>query len=120
MKIAIIIYIPTPYRTDLFNYLCENFDYNFTIIYANSKEDNRNWDNDIKIKHRYLILKSKTIKIKKKMDFKYIHIPLNLKSTLNNLNPDIVIGNEYNPTVCLAYMWAKKNKKNIFHGQMVR
>jgi glycosyltransferase involved in cell wall biosynthesis len=113
MKVAIINNMPTPYRTDLYNYLCCKYKYEFIVIYSSSNEDNRNWSNDININYKHRILKSQTIKINKKNDNKYIHIPINIISTLNDLNPDIVIGHEYNPTVYLAYKWAKRKKKKF-------
>jgi glycosyltransferase involved in cell wall biosynthesis len=108
-KVAIIIYMPSPYRVDLFNYLFKNTDYDFTVIYSTSNEDNRHWSKDINFKHKSIFLKSKTIKIRKRMDNKYIHIPFNIKSTLEELNPDIVVASEYNPTSIKAFSWCKRH-----------
>jgi glycosyltransferase involved in cell wall biosynthesis len=113
MRIAIINNMPTPYRTDLYNYLYNNYNFDFTVIYSTSNEDNRSWSNDINMEYKYKILNSRTIKISKKVDYKYIHIPINIISTLNDLNPDIVIGHEYNPTVYLAYNWTKRKSKKF-------
>ncbi|URZ03539.1 glycosyltransferase [Clostridium felsineum] len=108
MKVAIITNIPSPYRVDLFNYICKTID--ITVIYSAYNEDNRNWDKDFNVQHDHIFLKSKTIKIKGKNDYKYIHIPLNIRSTLKSVNPSIVIGSEYNPTILNALIWCKKNE----------
>ncbi|WP_164489107.1 glycosyltransferase family 4 protein, partial [Romboutsia sp. Marseille-P6047] len=66
------------------------------------------------VNHKYMFLKSRTIRIKGKLDYKYIHIPINILKKLDEIKPDIIIGSEYNPTVLLAYSWSKvKNKKFI-------
>lgn len=112
-KIAIITNIMAPYRVDFFNYLSKNYYYDINVIYSAQNEDNRKWKIN-EIEHNYTILKSKTIKINKGYDYKYIHLPKNIINTLNNINPDIIIGSEYNPTVILAFLWAKfRNKKYI-------
>lgn len=113
MKVVIITNIPSPYRVDLFNFLADQSDLDITVLYSSANEDNRQWNYD-QLTHKNIILKSKTLRIKKKLDFKYIHIPYNILSVLNEINPDIILGSEYNPTVYLAYKWSRlRNKKFI-------
>ena len=57
-----------------------------------------------------IFLKSKTIKIKKKFDTKYIHIPWGVTEVLDEISPDVVIGSEYNPTVIQSLIYCKRNK----------
>lgn len=110
-RVAIITNIPSPYRVDFFYYIqTNNKDYKFYIIYSSANEDNRNWNiNEDKIINS-IFLKSKTIKIKKSMDIKYIHISQNVEKTLNRIKPNVVIGSEYNPTILKAVHWCKKQK----------
>lgn len=115
MKVAIITNIPSPYRVDLFNYLQENYrKFKFTVIYSSKSEDNRKWsiNNIEKVESKFL--KSFTIKIKKQNDNKYIHVTYDVLRVLNNINPDVIIASEYNPTVLQALLWCKlKGKKFI-------
>lgn len=110
-RVAIITNIPSPYRVDFFYYLQTNYkNYRFYIIYSSINEDNRSWDiNNQKIINS-IFLKSKTIKIKKNMDIKYIHIPRGVGKTLSKIKPDVVIGSEYNPTILKTVYWCKKRK----------
>lgn len=112
MNIVIITNIPSPYRVDLFNYLNENYDFDITILYSSTNEDNRKWEVG-RITHNYKVLNSKTIKLKSKLDYKYIHIPSDIIYTLNKIKPDIIVGSEYNPTVLLAYYWCRLKKKKF-------
>ncbi|WP_143315767.1 glycosyltransferase family 4 protein [Clostridium sp. HBUAS56017] len=110
MKICIVTNIPSPYRVDFFNFLADNTDYEITIIYSSKNEDNRSWEIDKSLIKNSVFLKSKTIKLKKKMDNKYIHIPVGIIGRLKEIKPDVVIGCEYNPTILLAFIWCKIRK----------
>lgn len=112
MNVVILTNIMAPYRVDLFNYLSKTSRHNITVLYSSENEDNRKWKID-NINHKYKILNSKTIKIKKKLDYKYIHLPTDIIKVLNEINPDIIIGSEYNPVTLLSFIWCKKNKKNF-------
>lgn len=114
IKVVIITNIQSPYRVDLFNYLNEmNSDIDLTIIYSAEFEDNRKW----KIKSEGILkeefLKSYTIKINNKIDTKYIHVSYNVFSVLNRINPQIVIGSEYNPTILQALTWCRSKKRKF-------
>lgn len=112
MKIVILYNIFSPYRIDLFDYLSKMDEYDITVLYLQKLEDNRQWEIDENnIKHKYLILNTKTFKLKQKLNVKYIHFPMNIKEVLNRINPDVVIGYGYNPTVFLSFRWAKRNNK---------
>ncbi|WP_167555364.1 glycosyltransferase family 4 protein [Gottfriedia acidiceleris] len=117
MKVAIIQGSVSPYRVDLFNFLVKNFSYKyeFIVLYAaKPKAFDRNWTIDEKNMLNSHFLKSKAIKIKIGKFNKYTNLPIGVQSKLNEINPDIVIGAEYNPSTLLGYLWAKKhNKKYI-------
>ena len=98
--IVIITNIPAPYRVDFFDYLQKNYgEYEFTIIYSSRNEDNRSWDIDQEKMKNSVFLESKTLKVKKRYDNYYLHIPVGVCKVLNKLKPDVVVGSEYNPTV---------------------
>lgn len=109
--VAIITNIPAPYRVDFFDYLKKEYqDYKFFIIYSSKKEDNRKWNIEQEKLKDSLFLESRTIKIKKRFDTKYIHFPVGVCKTLEKIKPDVVIGSEYNPTVIQALGYCKRKK----------
>lgn len=111
-KICIITNIPAPYRVDLFYSLQQKYkEYEFNILYSSVNEDNRNWDSGVEKLSNVHYLDSKTIKIKGKIDAKYIHVPSNVNKVLEEINPEIVIASEYNITCIKACRWCKKNKR---------
>ncbi|MBQ8858075.1 MAG: glycosyltransferase [Lachnospiraceae bacterium] len=109
--VAIITNIPAPYRVDFFDYLQKSYtDYRFTIIYSSRNEDNRSWEIDQTKMNNCVFLDSKTIKIKKRYDTRYIHIPWGVSKVLDKLKPDVVVGSEYNPTILQAVVYCKRKK----------
>ncbi len=110
-RVAIITNIPAPYRVDFFDYLQKNYtDYDFTIIYSSKNEDNRQWEIEQEKMNHSVFLESKTIKIKKRFDTKYIHFPVGVSKVLDKISPDVVVGSEYNPTVIQALQYCKRKK----------
>ena len=110
-RVAIITNIPAPYRVDFFDFLQKNYkDYHFTIIYSSKNEDNRNWKIDESKMNDCVFLTSKTIKIKKRYDNYYLHIPVGVSKVLNEIQPDVVVGSEYNPTILQALGYCKRNR----------
>jgi glycosyltransferase involved in cell wall biosynthesis len=108
-KVVIISAAPSPYRIDFFNYLIDNYDeYSITIIYTT--KNNRSWkieDDDLR---NTIILRSILIKYKVKYDKRIVSISYGITKILKDINPDIVIGSEYNITVQKALSWAKIHK----------
>lgn len=110
-RVAIITNIPAPYRVDFFEYLEKTYDeYEFTIIYSSKNEDNRKWDIDQEKMNQSIFLDSKTIKVKKRFDNYYLHIPVGVIKTLKKIKPDVVVGSEYNPTIIQALYYCKRKK----------
>ena len=110
-RIVIITNIPAPYRVDFFDYLQKHYqEYKFTIVYSSHNEDNRSWEIEQEKMQNSIFLESKTIKIKKKMDMRYVHIPWGVGKLLKELDPDVVVGSEYNPTILLALHYCKRHK----------
>lgn len=108
-KIAIFTNIPAPYRVSFFEYLQKNYsEYEFHIIYSSSNEDNRSWK--VKVNDNSYFLKSKTLKLRKRDYYKYIHITNGVTKILNKIQPNIIIGSEYSPTILKAFFWSKLKK----------
>ena len=109
--VVIITNIPAPYRVDFFDYLKKNYkDYKFTIIYSSKNEDNRQWKIEAEKMDNSVFLESKTIKIRKRFDNSYLHIPWGVSKVLKELKPDVVVGSEYNPTVLQALCYCRQKK----------
>ena len=110
-RVVMITNIPAPYRVDFFYFLQQHFkEYELHVLYASRNEDNRSWEiEDNKMKNSHF-LESYTIKIPRRYDTKYIHISKGVKSVLEKLKPDAVIGSEYNPTVLQALQYCRCKK----------
>lgn len=109
--VVIITNIPAPYRVDFFDYLQKNYtDYRFTIIYSSKNEDNRSWEIDETKMQHSIFLESRTIKIRKRFDTTYLHIPRGVSGVLKELKPDVVVGSEYNPTILQALSYCRRSK----------
>lgn len=108
-KLVIVTNIPSPYRVDFFCYLQKNVkDYEIYIIYASKNEDNRIWEIDKqKIQNSYF-LDSWTWKIPLREDVKYVHFSKGVTTLLKKLQPDIIVGSEYNPTILQVIRYCKK------------
>lgn len=109
--VAILTNIPAPYRVDFFDYLQKkDTDYRFTIIYSSKNEDNRSWEIDETKLQNSIFLESRTIKLQKRFDTTYLHVPRGVVNALKELKPDVVIGCEYNPTVLQAMSYCRRSK----------
>ncbi len=115
-RVVLITNIPSPYRVDLFHYLqTQVTEYEFHVIYTNKSEDNREWVlHDEKLLNTH-ILKSKIIKVKGKIDVRYIHFPSNVGKILSTINPTVVIAWEYNPAALQSFIWCKIHHKKFIH-----
>lgn len=113
-KVVIISCVPAPYRIAFFNHLIDAYaeQYSFEILYSAHGESNRHWVVDEKLRNTKF-MKSKVIRIKKRFDDKYIHIPYNASDELNKSMPDVIVCSEYSLTSIQALRWCKKHKKKF-------
>lgn len=115
-KILIITNIPSPYRVDFFYYMQTHItEHEFHVLYCARNESNRCWNTTEKKLLNSHFINSKVITIKKKYDTRFIYIPKDILKQISKINPDIVIGWEYSPTIILALIWCKLNKKKFIH-----
>ena len=115
-KVAIITNIPSPYRVDLFHYMQTHIDdFSFHIIYTNRNEDNRSWNIPEEKFINTHILESRILKIKNKLDTRYIHLPGNIGKVLSEIMPDVVVAMEYNPAALQAMLWVKIHGRKFVH-----
>ena len=115
-KVAIITNIPAPYRVDLYYYMQTHVkEHEFFIIYTSRNEDNRAWNIQEEKLLNTRILESRILKIKNKLDTRYVHLPANIGKELNHIQPDIVAAEEYNPSALQGMWWAKLHGKKFIH-----
>ena len=111
-KVLIISNIPSPYRTALFSYLQETqTEYRFQILYTSRKESDRAWTQNTEgLKDTYF-QSSRVLSVKGGeiggTATRFVHIPKGLSGMLTNLDPDVIIGSEYNLSAVQAFLWAK-------------
>ena len=111
-KILITTNIPAPYRVDFFCYLQNHVkEYDIHVLFSSESEDNRRWNADEKKLSNTHYLKTKSIKIQKRYDTKYIYFPVGIGKELKNINPDIIIGWEYNPVSVQIMAWCRIHKR---------
>lgn len=111
-KVLLVTNIPSPYRVDFFYYLQTHIkQYEFYVMYCARGADNRCWNVDNTKLLNSIFVKSKVIAIRRKYDTKHIYIPKGIGKELSGINPDIVIGWEYNPTAVRCLFWCKRHGK---------
>lgn len=111
-KVLLVTNIPAPYRVDLFYYLQTHVkQYEFYVMYCAKEADNRCWNVDNTKLLNTTFTKTKVISIKKKYDTKHIYIPKGIGKDLSDINPDVVIGWEYNPIAVKCLIWCKRHGK---------
>lgn len=115
-NVVLITNIPSPYRVDLFYYMqTHRKEYTIHVIYTSRGEDNRQWD----VQQEKLInshfCESKVLKVRGKLDNRYIHIPGNIGKVLNQINPAAVVAMEYNPAAIQSMVWCKLHRKKFIH-----
>lgn len=111
-KILIITNIPSPYRVDLFYYMQTHIkEYKIYLMYCAREADNRCWHFDENKLVNTIFAKARVVSIRRKFDTKHIYIPKGIQREISRINPDVVIGWEYNPVAILALYWCKIHKK---------
>jgi glycosyltransferase involved in cell wall biosynthesis len=90
-------------------------EHEFHVIYTSMNEDNRQWTLQKEKMLNSHVLNSRVIKIKGKLDDRYIHFPWNLLKILKEINPSIVIAGEYNPAALQSMAWCKLYNKKFIH-----
>lgn len=111
IKALFITNVPSPYRVDFFAYLQNNYpEYEFHVIFSAAEMECRKWSVEMEQLQNYSFLKSKTLIIRKRFDDRYVYIPTGVEKALEQIQPDIVLAMEYNPTILRAVHWCRKRK----------
>ena len=112
-RIAIITDGPSPYRVDHYRFLQNTYkEYEFHIIFAikNFKSELRQWKSSDEGLKNVNYLPNHTILIKRKYDNRQIFITHGVGKVLKQIDADVVVCMEYNPTSIQTMIWCKRNK----------
>lgn len=110
MKTVAITNIPAPYREKIHENVASHFEGNYSVIYCDAIEADREWSFPSG-SYSQITLKKSTITYKNR----YIHVNLDIFKHLKHLNPDVIITiGGFNPTFLQAFLWAKMHgRKHI-------
>lgn len=112
-RIVIITDGPSPYRVAHYRFLQNTYkEYEFHVIFAikKSKSELRQWKTSDEGLKNVNYLPNHTILIKKRYDNRQIFITHGVGKVLTQIDADVVICMEYNPTSIQAMVWCKRNK----------
>lgn len=100
-KIALVVNEPPPYRIPVFNYIAAMPEVQLQVIFCCRREPNRAWDLPaMAFDAVYLRERITTI------DGRYIHNNPDVLLALGRFDPDVVVGNGFNPTHLYAVAWS--------------
>lgn len=106
LKIALVVNEPPPYRIPIFNRIAATSGIQLQVIFCCRREPNRLWDLPaFEFDHVFLRERITTV------NGRYIHNNPDVLLALSRFNPDVVIGNGFNPTHLYTLAWA------IFRGK---
>jgi glycosyltransferase involved in cell wall biosynthesis len=102
LRLAIVVNEPPPYRIPVFNLVARTSAINLQVIFCCRREPNRLWDlPDIAFDHVFLKERIRTVK------GRYIHNNPDVLLALGRFQPDVILGNGFNPTHLYAFAWAR-------------
>ncbi len=105
-KIALVVNEPPPYRIPVFNRIAATPGINLQVIFCCRREPNRHWDlPPIEFNAVYLHERVTTVR------GRYIHNNPDVLVALNRFQPDVVVGNGFNPTHLYAMAWCALRRR---------
>ncbi len=105
-KIALVVNEPPPYRIPVFNRIAARADVDLQVIFCCRREPNRQWDlPPIAFPRVFLRERITTV------NGRYIHNNPDVMIALSRFNPDVVVGNGFNPTHLYAMIWCAVHRR---------
>ena len=102
LKIALVVNEPPPYRIPIFNLIAATPGIQLQVIFFCRREPNRLWDlPPLAFDHVFLKERIRTV------NGRYIHNNRDVLQALSRFDPDVVIGNGFNPTHLYAQVWTR-------------
>ena len=106
LKIALVVNEPPPYRIPIFNRIAATSGIQLQVIFCCRREPNRLWDLPaFAFDHVFLRERIATV------NGRYIHNNPDVLLALSRLNPDVVVGNGFNPTHLYTLAWSLFRRK---------
>lgn len=106
LKLALVVNEPPPYRIPIFNRVASSPGVQLRVIFCCHCEPNRQWNLPaIAFDHVYLRERIRTV------NGRYIHNNPDVLLALTRFNPDVVIGNGFNPTHLYALLWTLARRR---------
>lgn len=103
---------PAPYRDKVYEQVARAFPDRFAMLFCMKREADRSWAH-ADLKFPQIFLKERVFSYHNKFK-RFVHFNPDVWKRLNELNPDTVITNGYNPTHLIAFFWTKwKGRKHI-------
>ncbi len=101
LRLALVINEPPPYRIPVYNRLAALSGIDLRAIFCCRREPNRLWNlPDMTFDHVFLRERIKTV------NGRYIHNNPDVLIALNQFDPQVVVGNGFNPTHLYALLWS--------------
>ena len=105
-KLALVVNEPPPYRIPVFNRVAATPGLQMQVIFCCRREPNRLWDLPaMQFDHVYLRDRITTV------NGRYIHNNPDVWPALSRFDPDVVIGNGFNPTHLYAMAWSALHRR---------
>jgi glycosyltransferase involved in cell wall biosynthesis len=105
-KLALVVNEPPPYRIPIFNRLAAFDHIDLKVFFFCHHEPNRFWNcPEMKFDHEFLRENIYTV------NGRYIHNNPDVVLALNRFDPDVVIGNGFNPTHLYAMLWTMLRRR---------
>lgn len=105
-KAVYVTNIPAPYREKVHEQVSNEFGGAYHVLYARDREPDRQWVVEAGVYARS-ILKGRLITYRGR----FIHLNFQVWSELDRLDPEVVITSGFNPTDLIAFLWAKRNRR---------
>jgi glycosyltransferase involved in cell wall biosynthesis len=114
-KTVFISNSPAPYREKIYELMSRELPGHFTLIFCMRREPDRSWDH-MKGEYPQIFLKERVFSYHNKFE-RFVHYNPDVWKWLNELNPDIVVTNGYNPTHLIAFLWTvvKRRRHVVFY-----
>ena len=101
---------PTPYREPVHHLVSEQRGGDYHVIYCQQRESHRQWDvtpGD----YSKSFLREKFVVLDGRGQERSVNYNLDVWRALDKLNPQVVIGMNFNPTMLLAVAWCIRRKR---------
>ena len=106
---VLISNIPAPYRETVYETIANEFPDEFTVLYCNALEKDRQWNFPLG-NYPKVFLTGKSFS-SQGVHLHHVHWNPDVWRHLNRLDPALVITNGYSPTHLAAFLWARRHRR---------